>query len=34
MVLCTADAIRTRWAALGTLGAGLLGVALVAYRLA
>jgi Dolichyl-phosphate-mannose-protein mannosyltransferase len=34
MVVCTADAIRTRWAGICALGAGLLSVALVAYRMA
>jgi len=34
MVVCTADAIRTRWAGICTVGVGLLSVAFVAYRLA
>jgi hypothetical protein len=34
MVVCTADAIRTRWAGVCAIGIGLLSVALVAYRLA
>ena len=34
MVVCTADAIRARWAGLVVLGAGLLSVVLVALRMA
>ena len=34
MVVCTADAIRTRWAGVCAVGVGLLSVAFVAYRLA
>jgi hypothetical protein len=34
MVLCTADAIRARWAGLCVVGAGLSSVAFVAYRMA
>ena len=34
MVVCTADAIRTRWAGICTVAVGLLGVAFVAYQLA
>jgi hypothetical protein len=34
MVVCTADAIRTRWAGVCTVAAGLLSVAFVAYQLA
>jgi hypothetical protein len=34
MVLCTADAIRTRWAGACVLAAGLLGVVFAAYQLA
>jgi hypothetical protein len=33
MVVCTADAIRTRWAGLVVLGAGLLSVVIVALRM-
>ncbi len=34
MVVCTADAIRTRWAGVCAIGIGLLSVIFVAYRLA
>ncbi len=34
MVICTADAIRARWAGICAVGAGLLSVAFVAYRMA
>jgi hypothetical protein len=34
MIVCTADAIRTRWAGIGAVVVGLLGVTFVAYHLA